>query len=126
MRLENGYLKEPPLHKTNKTPDEILCEYRELFARHYKLWLKNKAEPEKVTKMFKEEEIETVGRINKELLDNGYRPRGLDSNGNVRFAIITTGNNIRLAPGNGKHASRPADAAEVKRKIAELRQKFAA
>jgi 4-amino-4-deoxy-L-arabinose transferase-like glycosyltransferase len=123
---KDGYLPEPPLYKTEMAPERLMYGSGELYARHYKAWLKNRSDPDKVSKMFSEQDVEKVGEINRALLNHGYRPRGVDHNGNVVFAIITTGNDVRLNPGGENKSNRIPDSNEIKQRIAELRQKFAA
>ena len=83
-------LREPPLFKTSQTPDNILGAHSELYERHYRTWQRNQEQPEKVDKVFSPQELETVSRINNELLEHGYRARRIDESGNVIFGIVTS------------------------------------
>ena len=78
-----------PYIETDKRPEEILGEHYKLFVRHFRAWAKCEGSEAYMSKAFGQENRELIGKLNQELLYNGYRvDRVLDS-GEIKWLVIT-------------------------------------
>jgi hypothetical protein len=83
-------LKAPPLIKTNQLPMDIVGPYAMIVKKHLSL-VKNVTsteEHEKALKGFPEKDRDIVTDIYKNLRDNGYLVKGLDTMRRIRIGII--------------------------------------
>jgi hypothetical protein len=78
-----------PFSRSDKTPEEILGSNKDLFETHYKTWVEHEEDPGQIKRKFNPAEKAIVAELNQELLDNGYRIKGISVTGHIEWYIIT-------------------------------------
>jgi hypothetical protein len=78
-----------PFFQSDKTPEEILGSNKDLFETHYKTWVEHEEDPGQIKRKFNPAEKAIVAELNQELLDNGYRIKGISVTGHIEWYIIT-------------------------------------